>query len=401
MNKNKIFNDPVYGFVSIHYEILYDLIQHPYFQRLRRITQLGMTHLTYPGAVHTRFHHALGALHLMNLSLEVLRQKGAEITNEEAEAASIAILLHDIGHGPFSHALEGRLIGVPHESISARLLDLLNDQFAGRLSMGIAIFKNNYPKKFLHQLISGQLDLDRMDYLNRDSFYTGVMEGKIGYDRIIKMLRVENGQLVVEAKGIASIEKFLVARKIMYWQVYLHKTVLAAEIMLISAIDRAKLLFSGGDLDALTQPLATLFSHQWSNPGSQYDILNAFVNLDDVDIMILLKDALHSKDYILRTLAEGLINRQLFKVQLSSIPYDTGRVTQIIRQLAASLDLDEAVSKSLVFTGEEQVEIYNPQRDQIRIFQKDGRTLDLSQMEEFDYFRQSNTKYYLCHPALE
>lgn len=401
MNKNKIFNDPVYGFVSINFEILYDLIQHPYFQRLRRITQLGMTHLTYPGAVHTRFHHALGALHLMNLTLDVLRQKGAEISREEAEAASIAILLHDIGHGPFSHALEGRLIGTHHEVISARLLDLLNDQFKGRLSMGISIFNDTYPKRFLHQLISGQLDLDRMDYLNRDSFYTGVMEGKIGYDRIIKMLRVVDGHLVVEEKGIASIEKFLVARKIMYWQVYLHKTVLSAETMLIGAVERARVLFLNGGLQGVSAPLSILFSQPWTNPDAQTLILDAFVQLDDVDIMILLKNSIHCSDSILNTLARGLIERQLFRVQLSNNPINISDKEALKKRIAGVFGLEGKLIDALIFEGEEQVEIYNVKKDEIKISRKDGQTIGLSEILDADYFQKTITKYYLCYPRME
>lgn len=400
MNKNKIFNDPVYGFVSIHFEILYDLIQHPYFQRLRRITQLGMTHLTYPGAVHTRFHHALGALHLMNMTLDVLRQKGAEISDEEAEAASIAILLHDIGHGPFSHALEGRLIETHHEVISAHLLDILNKQFGGRLSLGISIFKDTYPKKFLHQLISGQLDLDRMDYLNRDSFYTGVMEGKIGFDRIIKMLRVENGQLMVEEKGIASIEKFLVARKIMYWQVYLHKTVLSAETMLIGAIERAKRLFREGGLKGVSSPLAILFTQNWSDVQAQPLILEAFVQLDDVDIMILLKNSIHYNDLILNTLAQGLIQRRLFQVRLSSNPAETADKEKLIEDIAQATAMHKKLVRDLVFEGQEQVEIYNSKKDQIKIYRKDGSTMDLNEILDSDYFQKTITKYYLCYPRI-
>jgi len=239
MNKRKIFNDPVYGFVTITYDILFDLIEHPYFQRLRRIKQVSLTNYVYPGALHTRFHHALGALHLMGGAIDVLRSKDVEITEEEARAVSIAILLHDIGHGPFSHTLEHTLVNVPHEEISIRFMQRLNEIFEGKLALAIRIFKDEYPKKFLHQLISGQLDMDRMDYLNRDSFFTGVSEGVIGYDRIIKMLAVKDGKLVVEEKGIYSIEKFLIARRLMYWQVYLHKTVLAAEQMLVKMLRRA------------------------------------------------------------------------------------------------------------------------------------------------------------------
>ncbi|MDF1866230.1 MAG: HD domain-containing protein [Saprospiraceae bacterium] len=246
MNKKKIVNDPVYGFITIPYNIVFDLVEHPFVQRLRRIKQVSLTHYVYPGALHTRFHHALGALHLMGQAIEVLRSKEVEISDEEAKAASIAILLHDIGHGPFSHTLEHTIINVHHEELSLLFMECLNDIFENQLDLAIQIFKNKYHKKFLHQLISGQLDMDRMDYLNRDSFFTGVHEGVIGYDRIIKMLAVHNDELVVEEKGIYSIEKFLIARRLMYWQVYLHKTVLGVEQMLIRVWQRAKKLVKEG-----------------------------------------------------------------------------------------------------------------------------------------------------------
>jgi uncharacterized protein len=246
MVKKKIFNDPVYGFINVPYGIIFDLVEHPYFQRLRRIKQVSLTHYVYPGALHTRFHHALGALHLMSQAIDVLRSKGAQITDEEADAVSIAILLHDIGHGPFSHTLEHTLINVSHETLSLLFMQKLNEEFGGTLDLAIRIFRDDYPKKFLHQLVSSQLDMDRMDYLTRDSFFTGVYEGVIGYDRIIKMLSVHDGELVVEEKGIYSIEKFLIARRLMYWQVYLHKTVLSAELMLIRTMRRAKELAHAG-----------------------------------------------------------------------------------------------------------------------------------------------------------
>ncbi len=401
MNKNKIFNDPVYGFVSINFEIIYDLIQHPYFQRLRRISQLGMTQLTYPGAVHTRFHHALGALHLMNLSIEVLRQKGQEITNEEAEAASIAILLHDIGHGPFSHALEGKLIGINHEEISLRLLQLLNVQFDGRLTMAIAIFTNNYEKAFLHQLISSQLDLDRLDYLNRDSFYTGVMEGKIGYDRIIKMLRVVDGQLAVEEKGLASIEKFLVARKIMYWQVYLHKTVLAAEKMLIAGIERTSQLYLQGDQTLqIPEPLTRLFAMDWQRIADQKPILEAFVQMDDVDIMILLKNSASCSDYILHTISKGLIERILFRVELSDNPNFFKFENDLKAKLATALDVSDDVVDGLVWSGKETLDIYNEKIDQIKIYQKNGEVKNLSDIADFHFLNREISKFYLCYPRI-
>ena len=399
MNKHKIFNDPVYGFVSIDFDIIFDLIQHPYFQRLRRISQLGMTSLTYPGAVHSRFHHALGALHLMKLAIDVLRQKGTDITRQESEAVSIAILLHDLGHGPFSHALEGRLVEANHEVISLKLMEKLNDEFSGKLTLAIQIFKNEHPKGFLHQLIAGQLDLDRLDYLNRDSFYTGVMEGKIGYDRIIKMFRVVDGMLVIEEKGLASIEKFLVARKIMYWQVYLHKTVLSAERMLIAAIERARLLFAKGKID-LPLTLEKLLTLEWSNPAQQYDILQSFVLLDDVDIMILLKNSLKSSDHILRMLATSLIQRRLFTVELSDLPMELAQKEFLINQVAESLEVDRTIASHLVWTGEEQVEVYNGEVNQIKVCKKDNTILNLSSIPDLAYLMRVVTKYYLCHPRI-
>ena len=258
MNKKKIFNDPVYGFITIPYNIIFDLIEHPYFQRLRRIKQLGLTDHVYPGALHTRFHHALGAMHLMTQTIEVLRSKDVKITKKEAKAVSIAILLHDIGHGPFSHTLENTLVNIHHEELSLFFMEALNKEFGGKLTLAIQIFKDEYPKKFLHQLVSGQLDMDRMDYLNRDSFFTGVYEGVIGYDRIIKMLSVKNGNLVVERKGIYSIEKFLMARRLMYWQVYLHKTVVSAEQMLVKVVERAKKLAEQKKKLSISENLAYL-----------------------------------------------------------------------------------------------------------------------------------------------
>jgi HD superfamily phosphohydrolase len=399
MNKHKIFNDPVYGFVSIDYEIIFDLIQHPFFQRLRRISQLGMTSLTYPGAVHTRLHHALGALHLMKLTIDVLRQKGTQITDEEAEAASVAILLHDIGHGPFSHALEGKLVETSHEVLSLRLIEWLNKEFNGRLDLSVKIFKNAYHKQFLHQLIASQLDLDRLDYLNRDSFYTGVMEGKIGYDRIVKMFRVVDGELMIEEKGLASIEKFLVARKIMYWQVYLHKTVLSAERMLIGAIDRAKVLYNKGQL-ALSTPLGQLLSRKWSDKHSQEEILKAFVQLDDVDIMSLLKSSTHSDDYILNTLASGLVERKLYRVELQEKPATSYYLNNLIDQIGQHLQINRQTAEELVWSGVEQVEIYNGEVNQIKVYKKDGQIAKLSDIADFKYLLRIVKKYYHCYPRI-
>jgi HD superfamily phosphohydrolase len=297
LNKKKIINDPVYGFISIPTELIYDLIEHPYFQRLRHIKQLGMTHLVYPGALHTRFHHALGAMHLMKMAIETLRSKDHVITNEEEEALTIAILLHDVGHGPFSHALEHTIVdGISHEDISILLMNKLNIEFKGQLTTAISIFNDTYPKKFLHELVSSQLDMDRLDYLNRDSFFTGVSEGVISSDRIIKMLNVKDDHITIEEKGIYSVEKFLIARRLMYWQVYLHKTVIAAEQMLVKILERSRALtLSGQDLFA-TPALKHFLTNKLSTEAfTEDDHLEIFTRLDDTDIMSAVKVwALHS-----------------------------------------------------------------------------------------------------------
>ena len=396
MNKRKIFNDPVYGFVSITYEIIFDLIEHPWVQRLRHISQLGLTHLIYPGALHTRFHHAIGALHLMTLAIDSLRSKGVEISKSEAEAVSIAILLHDIGHGSYSHALEGVLVDAHHEELSIFLMQRLNRDFNGALTLAIAIFRNEYHKRFLHQLISSQLDMDRMDYLNRDSFYSGVMEGKIGYDRIIKMLQVKDDHLVVEEKGIYSIEKFLVARKIMYWQVYLHKTVLAAELMLIAAIERAKVLYRSGEL-TLDGPLQSLFDLSWKETSNQEEIIDAFLKIDDHDVVILLKNSFLCSDYILRTLSTGLIQRRLFAVELSSSPFKTEYIEEIVASIAERLGLSEKTVNDLSWSGSVRTDTYSDRQDEIKILLKDHQVLNLSGLQGYHSVTDSVEKFYFCH----
>ena len=321
-NKKKIFNDPVYGFVSVPYGIIFDLIEHPFFQRLRRIKQTSLTHYVYPGALHTRFHHALGALHLMTQAIEVLRQKEVDISEEEAKAVSIAILLHDIGHGPFSHTLENSLINVSHETISALFMEKLNEEFAGELSLAIRIFNNQYDRTFLHQLVSGQLDMDRLDYLNRDSFFTGVHEGVVSYGRIIKMLAVHNNELVVEQKGIYSIEKFLIARRLMYWQVYLHKTVLSAEQMLILALNRAKKLVQTGVSLEVPHNLSFFLNNNFSAADfeGEDELLKRFANLDDFDVIYALKTWMNCKDSVLAYISASIINRKLFRLELINQP---------------------------------------------------------------------------------
>ena len=404
MNKRKIFNDPVYGFVSIPYDILFDLVEHPYFQRLRRIKQVSLTGYVYPGALHTRFHHALGALHLMGEAIDVLRSKDVDITDEEALAVSIAILLHDIGHGPFSHTLEHTLINVHHEEISLRFMERLDEIFTGQLALAICIFKDEYPKKFLHQLISGQLDMDRMDYLNRDSFFTGVSEGVIGYDHIIKMLAVKDGELVVEEKGIYSIEKFLIARRLMYWQVYLHKTVLSAEQMLVKTLQRAKELARRGEHLNVSKSLAFFLYQDFTladfdaNPE---EMLGHFARLDDYDIFAALKNFTENDDPLLSFLSESILNRRLFKVELKNLPFEPDYVETVKTEVAARFSrFSEGFLDYLVFSGEETNHAYNISKDEIKILFKDGAVLPMSQVMDFGLQTKITKKYYLCYPKV-
>ena len=323
-NKKKIVNDPVYGFITIPDEILFDVIEHPYMQRLRRIMQLGLSHLVYPGALHTRFHHVIGATHLMSLAIETIRKKGFEITIEEERAVLLAILLHDIGHGPFSHALEYDIVNnVSHEKISGYFIQELAKEFGDDLERALLIFKNTYSKPFLHQLVSSQLDMDRLDYLNRDSFYSGVSEGIIGSDRLIDMLTVHDGNLVMEEKGIYSIEKFIVSRRLMYWQVYLHKTVVAAEFMLIHALRRAKELIMRGDVLFGSPPLLFFLQNHITEQEfeTNQEVLKNFALLDDYDILGALKIWQHCHDRVLSMLSSGIVNRNLFKIEISRDPY--------------------------------------------------------------------------------
>ncbi len=396
-SRKKIFNDPVYGFVSVPYGILLDLIDHPYFQRLRRIRQLGLTSYVYPGALHTRFHHALGALHLTQQAIETLCSKGADITPEETEAVCIAILLHDVGHGPFSHALEHTLVDLHHEDISRLFMEDLNVQFGGRLTLAIAIFTDQYPKKFLHQLVSGQLDMDRMDYLNRDSFFTGVSEGVIGYDRIIKMLAVHQGQLVVEEKGIYSIEKFLIARRLMYWQVYLHKTGVVAEQMLIHALQRAReLVMQGVELEA-PRHLGWLLYRRPEPPLEPAELLRHFARLDDNDIITAIKYWTESADPTLAYLAHGLLDRKLLRLEWHTSPIDPavseGIRVRVRQALGPSMQVEH-----LVYTGQESNRAYDEDGDQINILFKNGHTLPLTRCSDVPLYTQLVTKYYLCYP---
>lgn len=404
MNKKKIINDPVYGFISIPSALVYDVISHPYFQRLRYIKQLGMTHLVYPGALHTRFHHALGAMHLMGLAVEILRSKGHHITEGEEEAAILAILLHDIGHGPFSHALEHSLVtGIRHEDISMKLMQELNEHFEGKLTHAIEIFNGTYPKKFLHQLISGQLDLDRMDYLNRDSFFTGVSEGVISFDRIIKMFNVFDDDLVIEEKGIYSIEKFLIARRLMYWQVYLHKTVIAGEMILVKLLERAKDLSARGE-DLFAAPSLNYFLKHNINEKNFFSLqenLTHFTNLDDQDIYAAVKVWVQHPDKILSTLCKMLTSRNLYKVEMSNQRTDEDRIAFLKAAVVDLLDITAEEAKYFVFADSIQNRAYNAGVGNIKILMKNNDIVDIakaSDLSNLESLQKTVEKYILCYP---
>ncbi len=403
-NKKKIFNDPVYGFISIPQEIIFDIIEHPYFQRLRRIKQLGLTHLVYPGALHTRFHHVLGAMHLMSKAVATIRRKGHEITEEEEQAVLLAILLHDIGHGPFSHALEHSLVhGVSHEEISGFFIQRLSEIFHGELDMTLAIFKNKHPKKFLHQLVSSQLDMDRMDYLNRDSFYTGVSEGIIGSDRIIEMMNVKDGNLVLEEKAVYSIEKFLVARRLMYWQVYLHKTVVSAEFMLIHTLKRAKTLIQEGK-ELFGSPALLFFMKNdisCNDFETRPEILDAFAQLDDYDILGAVKVWQHSDDKVLSELSKRIVNRDLFKIEISKSPFTQERIEQIKKQVTEKLGLQTNEVEYFVHTDILTNNAYNEAKENINLMMKSGEIIDVSKASDnlnISALSKPVEKYFLSYP---
>lgn len=397
----KIINDPVYGFITIDHALILQIISHPYYQRLRNIHQMAFAHLVYPGAVHSRLHHSLGAYHLMCNALSELKSKGIDITPEEELGAKIAILLHDIGHGPFSHALENELIpGVNHETISLLIIEKLNEEFSGRLQTAIEIFTNNHPKRFLFQLVSGQLDVDRMDYLNRDSFFTGVAEGVIGYDRIIKMLAVKDGNLMVEEKAIYSIEKFLVSRRLMYWQVYLHKTVLAAEMMLVRILRRAKELISKDQKVIAASDAFDFFLHATHGDPSIQQHLHTFCRLDDYDVMATVKNWCSHPDKILATLCRSLTDRRLYKVKLQAEPIDTELVKEKTKEAIDKLGIAPHETDYFVFTGTTSNTTYNPADERINILFKDGTVKNISQVDNaLIQHNLSSTvkKYYICY----
>jgi len=397
----KIINDPVHGFITIDHPLLLQIIAHPYYQRLRRIHQMAFAHLVYPGAVHTRLHHSLGAYHLMCDALRELKSKGFEINAEEELGAKVAILLHDIGHGPFSHALENVLIrDVNHEAISLAIMEVLNKEFNGQLDIAIKIFTNRYPKKFLHQLISGQLDVDRMDYLTRDSFFTGVSEGVIGYDRIIKMLTVRDGELMVEEKAIYSIEKFLVSRRLMYWQVYLHKTVLSAEKNLVKIMERAKELIREKK-ELFSGSLALdFFLHNEENNYPITNHLDQFCQLDDYDLTSAIKNWMSHPDKILSNLCRFIVDRNLLKVKLQANPFSQNLVQELKHQVCAEFGLDEKEAGYFVFTGEAANTTYNTMDERINILFKDGSVKDISKVDNALIHQTLSSpvkKFYICH----
>ena len=376
--KRKIINDPVYGFITINHPLIFSILAHPYYQRLRRITQMAMGQLVYPGAVHTRFHHSLGAYHLMGNAVNELRSKGTEITEEEEIAVKAAILLHDIGHGPYSHALEHVVVkGVHHETLSLQIMHEMNAAFDGQLTLAIQIFTGAYHKPFLHQLISGQLDVDRMDYLSRDSFFCGVSEGVIGYDRILKMLVVVDGQLMIEEKGIYSVEKFLVARRQMYWQVYLHKTVLSAEKMLVKILERARSLYTSNDAAMQTGSALDYFLGTFNGTMDAH-ALAQFCALDDHDIMHAIKRWSTHPDKVLSLLCSRFLSRQLYKTTIQSEPFLAATIAAKQKESVDAFELDPSEVDYVCFTGEATNTLYQTKDERINILFKDGSIKDIS-----------------------
>lgn len=401
-NKLKIFNDPIYGFINIPTPLVFDVIEHPYFQRLRRVSQMGLSSMVYPGANHTRFQHALGAMHLMQKAVEVLRFKGTPISNDEAEALYIAILLHDVGHGPFSHTLENSILtNVHHEEVSLKAMEALNDFFESKLTLAIKIFTNTYEKPFMYQLISSQLDMDRLDYLKRDSFYSGVAEGNINSDRLIQMLQVFDNELVLEEKGLYSVEKFLMARRLMYWQAYLHKTSLVAEMMLENIIKRAKFLIQKGILVETSVALSYFLKHDIIYETFDLGILNKFLTLDDVDVMSAIKHWQHHEDFVLSKLCKMLLNRELFQVQLSPIKFEKNLLDDAKSFVKQEYNLTDEDLKYFFYKGKIKNLTYNRQENPIKILRKDQKIIDLIELSEqlkYNTFSKPTVKYFYACP---
>ncbi len=401
-NKFKLLNDPIYGFITIPNSLIFELIEHPYFQRLRRISQMGLSHLVYPGAHHSRFHHAIGCVYLMQKAIRVLRFKKIEITEKEENALYAAILLHDIGHGAFSHALENSIVSsISHEEISLKFMEELNSQFNNKLMLAIEIFKGNYYKKFLYQLISSQLDMDRLDYLKRDSFYSGVAEGNINSDRLIAMLNVYDNELVVEEKGIYSVEKFIVGRRLMYWQVYLHKTGLAAELLLVTILKRAKeLALNGVDLPA-SNNLKYFLKNEINQENFDTTTLKIFAELDDYDVLAAIKEWTKHEDKVLSSLSLMLINRNLPKVQLQNQKFGKVEVKKIKEKITEKFKISSEDMPYYIYEGSVANQAYNNKENTIKLLQKNGKTIDLAiASDQLNLMALSKPviKYYICYP---
>ena len=402
INKLKIFNDPIYGFITIPNALIYDLIQHPYFQRLRRISQMGLSYLVYPGANHTRFHHALGCMHIMQKAVDVLRFKGIAISSEEEKALYIAILLHDIGHGPFSHAMERSIVeDVHHEAISLLFMNQLNIEFEGQLSLAIQVFKGDYHRKFMLQLISSQLDMDRMDYLKRDSFYSGVAEGNVNSERLIQMMNVVDDVLVIEEKGIYSVEKFLMSRRLMYWQAYLHKTSLAAELILTKILKRAKELTQKGVVLPCSEPLLFFMQHKITIETFDSQTLDLFAQLDDSDIISALKAWQKQEDFILSSLSKMIINRDLLKIKLTEEKPSAEELHDLQERFAITNHISMAETNYFIFKGKIKNQAYSKEAEPIRILKKDKTiedVVDASDQLNLKSLSKSVVKYYICYP---
>ncbi|MEP2058886.1 MAG: HD domain-containing protein [Maribacter litoralis] len=401
-NKLKIFNDPIYGFIRIPNALIFDLIADPYFQRLRRISQMGLSYLVYPGAHHTRFHHALGCMYLMQKSIQVLRFKGVEISQGEEDGLLCAILLHDIGHGPFSHAMEHSIVeGVSHEFISLQFMHELNERFNGSLTEAISIFTGNHEKKFLNQLVSSQLDMDRLDYLKRDSFYTGVAEGNTNAERLITMLNVVDGNLVIEEKGIYSVEKFLMARRFMYWQVYLHKTAVVAERLLISILKRARFLIERGETLNSSAPLHYFLTHHIDINNFDSETLMKFAKLDDIDILAALKEWQFSNDFVLASLCGMIINRKLLHIKVKKEPITESKYLSQLNKVKTQYNLTDEEASYFVFKGELRNKAYDRQHQTINILRKNGKITDVAKLSDhlnLNALSKTVTKYYMCYP---
>ncbi|WP_344925990.1 HD domain-containing protein [Aquimarina addita] len=401
-NKLKILNDPIYGFITIPNEQIFDLLEHKYFQRLRRISQMGLSYLVYPGAHHTRFHHALGCMYLMQNAVRVLRFKGVSISLEEEDALYAAILLHDIGHGPFSHAMEHSIVnGVSHESISLMFMERINDEFNGSLTLAIQIFKGEYHRNFLYQLISGQLDMDRLDYLKRDSFYTGVAEGNINSERLITMLNVIQDELVVEEKGIYSVEKFLLSRRLMYWQVYLHKTSLVAENLLIRVLKRAKELVEKGTKLKSSKALAFFLENKITATNFTTEVLETFNQLDDYDIVSAMKEWVASDDFVLSHLCKMIIDRDLLKIKVKKKPFQTNKVKKHVNDFKQRYKISEEEARYFIFTGAISNQAYHENKQNINILYKSNKIVDIVRAtDQFNLKALSKpvTKYFICYP---